>query len=258
MTENGDRKRFLTTSQAARLLSVSPDTVLKWVKAGKLKSNRTLGGHFRIHTDDLENLSSLDIRDPGVSDRVFSPSAFQYCWEFQRAGGELKSECEDCVAYRSRARRCYELRDLQEESGFSGLSCEESCKNCDFFRMMNGQASNVLIFGEHGKLLKDSVRLSDLKALNIMFTETEYACALLIEDFRPDYIVIDCSLGSRRTKDLCTSLLADSRIPVTRIVLASRTSKLSKYCDKEVFAWIKKPFTINRLKDCIEGAAHAG
>ncbi|MFH1438560.1 MAG: helix-turn-helix domain-containing protein [Pseudomonadota bacterium] len=258
MTENSARKRFLTTSQAARLLSVSPDTVLKWVKAGKLKSHRTLGGHFRIHIDELENLSSLDISEPGVSDRVFGHSAYQYCWEFQRAGGELKPECEACIAYRSRARRCYELRQLQEDSGCRGLFCEASCERCDFFRMMNGKGSNVLIFGELGKLLKDIAGLRDLKGMNVMFAGNEYSCALLIEDFRPDYIIIDCSLGSRRTKELCASFLGDERIPVTRIVLASRTSKLGRYCDKEVFAWIKKPFTIKQLKDCIEGVTHAG
>ena len=36
-------KNYLTTTQAAKLLSVSPDTVLKWVKAGKLQARRTLG-----------------------------------------------------------------------------------------------------------------------------------------------------------------------------------------------------------------------
>ena len=41
-------KDYYTTSEAARLLSVSADTVLKWVKADKIDSYRTPGGHARI------------------------------------------------------------------------------------------------------------------------------------------------------------------------------------------------------------------
>ena len=59
MTEERSKKDYLTTTQAAKLLSVTPDTVLKWVKAGKVKSYRTLGGHFRIP------LSELNIPDSG-------------------------------------------------------------------------------------------------------------------------------------------------------------------------------------------------
>ena len=47
---------YYTTSQAAKLLSVSPDTVLRWVKAGKISSYRTPGGHARIPADAVAAL----------------------------------------------------------------------------------------------------------------------------------------------------------------------------------------------------------
>ena len=34
-------KRFLTTGQAAELCSVTPDTVLKWIRSGRLAAART-------------------------------------------------------------------------------------------------------------------------------------------------------------------------------------------------------------------------
>jgi len=110
MTDDLKDKDFLTTSEAARLLSVSPDTVLKWVRAGKIKSRRTLGGHFRIPRNELDIPSESSDPDNGFSARL--DNDFMYCWEYVASGGAIKSECKECLTYRSRSRRCYELREL--------------------------------------------------------------------------------------------------------------------------------------------------
>ena len=44
---------LLTTGKAARFCSVKPDTVLKWIKKGRLPAARTAGGHYRIEEQDL-------------------------------------------------------------------------------------------------------------------------------------------------------------------------------------------------------------
>jgi excisionase family DNA binding protein len=43
----------LTTGQAARYCLVSPDTIVKWIKAENLPAQRTIGGQFRIFVNDL-------------------------------------------------------------------------------------------------------------------------------------------------------------------------------------------------------------
>ena len=96
MASQGLEKRYLTTTQAARLLSVSPDTMLKWVRAGRVKSHRTLGGHYRIP------LTELGVLEPGrgMANETLSPAQpvmHQYCWEFLAAGGEIKTECRECI-----------------------------------------------------------------------------------------------------------------------------------------------------------------
>ena len=45
----------LTTGQVARELGVSPVTVFRAVKAGRIKATTTPGGHFRIPRDYREN-----------------------------------------------------------------------------------------------------------------------------------------------------------------------------------------------------------
>ena len=51
-------ENFLTTGQAAKKLSVTPDTVLKWIKSGKLDAMKTPGGHNRILEGTVNKLVS--------------------------------------------------------------------------------------------------------------------------------------------------------------------------------------------------------
>ena len=37
-------ERYLSTGQAAGICSVSPDTILKWIRSGKLPARKTAGG----------------------------------------------------------------------------------------------------------------------------------------------------------------------------------------------------------------------
>lgn len=45
--------RILTAEQAAKILQIHPFTVLKYIRAGKLKSSK-LGRIYRIRESDLE------------------------------------------------------------------------------------------------------------------------------------------------------------------------------------------------------------
>ena len=252
MSEPDKKKDYYTTTEAARVLSVSPDTVLKWVKAGKLKSFRTFGGHFRIPQSALDqprqDLLSLS--------EIFETSpTHQYCWEYLADGGEVSKDCRECITYRSRSKRCYELRDLPDGLGCLRVYCQSDCQNCDYYQMVRGQGLNIIMLSENKRLVKNFERLNEHDGYHFRFAESEYECSFIIEKFRPDYIVIDCSFGKKRTGIFCTNLFNDPRIPVPRIILASKTRNLKDYCDKEVFGWIKKPFTFHQLKDCILGAA---
>jgi excisionase family DNA binding protein len=42
-----DAEPFLSTSQVADILHVSPKTIARWAKDGRLPYQRTLGGHRR-------------------------------------------------------------------------------------------------------------------------------------------------------------------------------------------------------------------
>lgn len=46
-------KMVLTTGKVAAHCHISPDTVINWIKDGKLKAYTTLGGHRRVHVSDF-------------------------------------------------------------------------------------------------------------------------------------------------------------------------------------------------------------
>ena len=47
---------FLTRSQVSRLLGVSPNTVTRWAREGRLPCQVTLGGHHRFERAVVEQL----------------------------------------------------------------------------------------------------------------------------------------------------------------------------------------------------------
>ena len=69
------RERYLRTSEVALQLHVSPKTIARWAKEGRLPYLATLGGHRRFPASfierlvgDLTRLTSLlsDMQEPGA------------------------------------------------------------------------------------------------------------------------------------------------------------------------------------------------
>ncbi len=62
-------ERYLKTAEAARILRVSPKTVSRWAKEGKLPFVRTLGGHRRYPDSEIRALvDSLSERPTAEGD----------------------------------------------------------------------------------------------------------------------------------------------------------------------------------------------
>ena len=118
----------LTTGQAARYCLVSPDSIVKWVKAANLPAQRTIGGKFRIFVNDLrrfmvDNDMSTVLLDEELD---FRP----YCWEcHRRADTEAGVPCSECPVYRAKALNCYELRAMSAKPGWTSADCRE----CAYF-----------------------------------------------------------------------------------------------------------------------------
>lgn len=60
------RPAYLTRSSVARLLGVSPNTVTRWAREGRLPSQVTLGGHHRFDRAVIEEIREGLVRGADV------------------------------------------------------------------------------------------------------------------------------------------------------------------------------------------------
>lgn len=56
MATADERDTLLTPGEVAALFRVDPKTVTRWAKAGKITAIRTLGGHRRYRTSEVQRL----------------------------------------------------------------------------------------------------------------------------------------------------------------------------------------------------------
>jgi excisionase family DNA binding protein len=62
-----DTQAFLYTSQVADQLHVSPKTIARWAKDGRLPFQRTLGGHRRYPEAAIRELAASLAREVSAS-----------------------------------------------------------------------------------------------------------------------------------------------------------------------------------------------
>lgn len=214
---NQTRDRLLSTGNAARLLSVTPDTVLKWIKSGRLPAVRTAGGHYRVARRDIDGLMG---ENAGTTPAT--RGGFVYCWEYYASGEETSPGCAGCLVYRARARRCYEMSGLAREAGFAGAFCRTNCEECAYYQEVVQRHRRVLIVTERASLRERLLEDSAESGLELRFAGSEYDCSALCADFRPEYVVVDAALPKRERASLCSHLAADPRVPGVQIILAVR------------------------------------
>jgi excisionase family DNA binding protein len=64
----GQASEFLTRSEVSKLLGVSPNTVTRWAREGRLPCQVTLGGHHRFNRELVEQLRKSLYRAGGRPD----------------------------------------------------------------------------------------------------------------------------------------------------------------------------------------------
>ena len=62
--KGSEAPRYLLPAEVADLLSVSPKTVFRWAKEGKLPFMKTLGGHRRYPEAEIRELVDQLRQDP--------------------------------------------------------------------------------------------------------------------------------------------------------------------------------------------------
>ena len=145
------KTEMLSTGRAAKLCSVTPDTVLKWIKKHRIQAVKTPGGHYRIDKNQLRPYLNGPGRDdaPAVEPE---PKAVSYCWEYHADNGQIRSSCRGCMVFRSKAEKCYLMAELGEKGGHAQTFCQQGCHECGYLQFVNGEPANVLVVTDDARL----------------------------------------------------------------------------------------------------------
>jgi|GEM_PF-431642 len=248
--ENLDNPEFITTGQAASLCSVTRNTVFKWIQSGHLAARRTAGGHHRIDRRDLEKLILGAGKAPTHNSRKQENSEYRYCWEYN-GNGNVQDACLNCAVYELRALRCYEVAKLGPDVHHPKVYCNKNCNECNYFQEMHGKRTNVLVVTDDKALSNDLLAQADEARFNLEITDCEYNCSAVIDQFKPDFVIIDSNLGLKVAQQMSSHIMRDPRIPYVRVIIAGRTNDFPHECDREVFARMTRPFDILSITECI-------
>lgn len=218
----GDPTHLLTTGQAAKLCSVTRDTVLKWIKRGGLSPARTAGGHYRIAPKELERFlpALARRRDKAAAEMPNAESAaHSRCWEYLSGGGggDPRVACRNCLAYQVEARWCFRLKRL-DSLNFARCGCgPEDCGDCPYYRQLAGLPARVLLISSSPGFGADLAARPDVETRS---AETVYEAAQAVAEFHPAIAVVDGDDEAFEADQLVAGLLADQRAAGVRVVLA--------------------------------------
>ena len=236
---------LLTTGEAAKLCGVTSDAVLKWIKKGRFPAIRTSGGHFRIARKTLETLGY------GEPDAASQPDpAPERCWEYFCRDLAPPEKCKECVVYRARIEKCYEVAELGDTIGHNRQFCRATCENCSFFRASNGLATTVLVVTSDEALVDKFTTQANAANVALRFARCGYESAMLVETFHPSVVVMDSVLPEVRDGRLADSMIQDERIPGVKLIVAQR--KGDKAPPGRGASVMPAPFTVKKIERLVQ------
>ncbi len=241
---------LLTTGKAARMCSVKPDTVLKWIKKGVLPATRTMGGHYRVEEQDLLTvLAPEDAEEACLNEKMLCSRPLR-CWEYLSNGPG--ADCQECIVYKTHATWCFRLVGAVKGAGHAKKFCSGLCQECPYYRRIHGMASNVLVLSQDEALIRElAKRESD--AVTFRFARRGYDASAIISVFRPAFVVIDQAILEDLGTELVDVLAADPRARGARIVVAVGKDSIGlRVRHRAVYALIQEPFHADELVALID------
>jgi excisionase family DNA binding protein len=145
--ESKPQKDYMTTTELSKLCGVSRFTIINWTNEGKIKANRTVGGHYRIPVSEaMSFLETFHTEVNGVASHL--PG---HCWEYPQKTNCSK-ECGNCLIFGKEVDYCFVL---VRQFGKGQIRCKGNCLSCGYFEEFFKLYSKETQFEEpHGKKTK--------------------------------------------------------------------------------------------------------
>jgi len=259
--------KTISTGNAAQLCNVTRDTILKWIKKGLINANRTPGGHYRVTEESIkeyltDGISLSDNNKTAVSGETLEttpklPTNWTPCWEYMSEDDTIRDSCQQCIVYRSKAHRCFEMSDLGQPNGFQGTYCETTCNECSFFKESVGWKNNhnILVITEDEYIIGSLIKGLHRTQLMLRFTSSIYECSALIDSFKPGVLLVDFELQQVQVENLCQRISEDKRLPSAKIIAITPkgvSPEALRFCSRSICAHLEKPVSLEHLEVCIQ------
>lgn len=228
----GAEAKYLTTGQAARLLAVTPDTVLKWIHRGRIAAVQTAGGHHRIGFEEIRKL--MGEANPEVAQSEAAPGVAR-CWEYLGGGGAVRTVCLDCAVYRFRAARCYEVWERLGAGGTEERLCSGSCAVCPYYLRTHRLPQRVLVVSRDEAWVAEW-RDCAVRGVELAYAGGVYEASAVVGEFLPGVVLLDAELPGAELAELSEALRRDRRIPWVRVYVAGGSASAERALSREVRA----------------------
>ncbi len=254
---NSTKPDWLSTGQAAKLCSVTPATVLNWIRKGRLDGVRTAGGHYRIRREQLDPLLT-ETWSTNQSTSLSVPRRTQplRCWEYFSYDGLMRPECTQCDVFRVRAAWCFEFAAMGTESGNGGPLCATTCEECAYYRRAVGMPTEVLVI-TNDQILVRGLKEPACDAINLRFASNAYEASRAVQNALPAFAVVDRETSRGGDESLVESLVHDARLPGLKIVVAVAHGDEQMLAGDDDLRFVarvlEKPFGVNRIAEVIDG-----
>jgi CheY-like chemotaxis protein len=120
------------------------------------------------------------------------------------------------------------MSGLPEEAGFAGTYCKTTCEECPYYQEIFSRPKKVLVVTDSIQLQERLRKQSKGSKLELEFASCEYECSAVVNRFKPDFVVLDCSLPDDTCTDLRAHIAGDPRVPGVQIILANADDKRSQ------------------------------
>lgn len=248
---------LLSTGEVARICGVTSDTVLKWIKKGRLPAVRTTGGHFRVARRTLETLGYFEkgaVGRAGVAAPISSGPVLNHCWEHFCRDLPPPESCKKCIVYRARIEKCYEVSELGETIGHGRQFCRTTCQNCSFFRACHGLAPNVLVVTSDEALIGRLTAQAASASVVLRLARSGYESSTVVETFHPSAVVMDSALPEMRDGRMVDSVLQDERMLGVKVIVALR--KGDQMTARPGASVMPAPFTLAKIERLVQASEH--
>jgi excisionase family DNA binding protein len=242
---------LLTTGKAARMCSVKPDTVLKWIKKGRLRAIRTPGGHYRVEEREVSSLLAEDhAHERCREERAALCARPMRCWEYMNHGPG--GECKDCIVYNIRASMCFRIASVVRGTEHAKRFCTGVCQECPYYRRVHGLPTNVLVITRDEALIQALAKRHS-EGIDFRFARRGYDASSIIGVFRPAFVIFDQAVLESLGVALLDALAADPRTSGARILVAVRKDSVGfRFHNRGVYATIEEPFDPDEIVAIIQ------